>query len=218
MWKYFKFYISLIIFITFFFLKTVYSISLPVSEGKTKPVALAIKYVTYIDSSGNPVVPYFLAIKNIDYLNSNFSQCKIGFNLEQFVATKPINEQLVFSPSQNEELDRIRKSFQSENELVLVTTGKWNREGSLGESTANAWTNLPGEGLYGIVMESVVSSYSQIIVHEIGHYFNLHHVNDSTNAMNPIIYVNSVKFYPSQCNEMRFIIQNYWKRMIRTSV
>lgn len=216
--KYNKCLFLLVIFFLSLFIKRAYSIPIPLSEIKAKSLFVAVKYVTYLDFNGNPVAPYLIARKNMDYLNVNFSQCNIGFKLEQFVATKPTNQQLVFSPSQNEELNTIRRSFQSERELVLITTGKWNRRGSLGESTANAWTNLPGEGLYGIVMESVVSGYSQIIAHEIGHYFNLHHVNDSTNPMNPIIYENSVKFYPSQCNEMRFIIQNYWKKMIRTSI
>ena len=97
----------------------------------------------------------------------------------------------------------------------LVTTGTWDRSGSLGETTANAWTSMPGGGPYGSVLERPVGLNSHLIAHEIGHYMNLVHVSDSGAMMNPIIYSTSNRISATQCKTARSAALYFWAQMIR---
>jgi hypothetical protein len=68
----------------------------------------------------------------------------------------------------------------------------------------------------GVVMEQPVGAYPNIIAHELGHYLNLGHVSDSANVMNPIIYSNSTRVDPSQCEAARAAATYWWTNMIRS--
>jgi hypothetical protein len=178
-------------------------------------MCLAVKYVVYDDSKGSAVVDDKAAIRNIDAINRIWSECNIGFQIDKYVAANPTQYKLAFNTANLSDLNSIRKTFQDSSTLLVVTTGSWNRSGTLGNTGANAWTNMPGEGVYGVVMESDVGTYSNIIAHELGHYLNLDHVNDESDLMNPIIYDGSTTLTQSQCNEARAAVSNYWTAMKR---
>jgi hypothetical protein len=183
--------------------------------GNTRNLCLAIKYVTFKDATGKSVLSEKDAIQNIIGINQVFSQCNIGFQIEEFISEDPTKTGLLFNTGDDAELDEIRKTFQDPSALLIVTTGKWNRSGTLGKSSANAWTNMPGADHPGVVLESTVAVFSNIIAHELGHYLSLYHIQDQSYLMNPIIYKYSTKFTEAQCNSMRESAQNHWKAMLR---
>jgi hypothetical protein len=178
-------------------------------------ICLAIKYVVYSDSTGAPVVSQANAINNIRSVNQVWRQCNLGFQIDQWLVVRPSDYQLQYQTANYPELDDIRNSFDDDSTLLLVTTGTWNRAGTLGNTSANAWTAMPGGGPYGAILERPVGTFANIIGHELGHYLNLLHVNDTLDLLNPIIYTNSTKLTPDQCNTARAAAGFFWARMYR---
>ncbi len=178
-------------------------------------LCLALKYSVYKNRAGQPVVSMAEAIENVREIDRVWSQCKVEFEIESFDPVDPIRDELNFRPSDTGELDVIRRRLEDPDHLLLVTTGTWNRAGSLGGSGANAWTAMPGENLYGAILEKPVGRFGNIIAHELGHYLNLDHVNDAQSLMNPIIYDHSTYLSPFQCQSARWAIRNYWQKMVR---
>ena len=178
-------------------------------------ICLALKYSVYQDRSGKPVVSQDAAVANIREVDEVWRQCKISFEIENFVGVNPDQDELSFEPSEMNELDSIRRRLNDPDHLLVVTTGSWNRAGSLGGTSANAWTAMPWEDLYGAILEKPVARFSNIIAHELGHYLNLDHVNDSRSLMNPVIYDHSTYLSPEQCESARSAVQSYWQKMVR---
>jgi len=179
-------------------------------------VCLALKYVSYIDpSSAGAVVSQAAAIANVRGINSLWSQCGLGFQIEQYQAVNADKFGLNFETAALSELDRIRNQFGDNGELLVVTTGAWDRNGTLGNSTANAWTTMPGGGPHGVVLEEPVANFSNIIGHELGHYLNLLHVQDEHALMNPIIHADSMALSADQCSIVRSATQFFWAKMYR---
>lgn len=176
---------------------------------------VALKYVVYKDSSGKAVVSESAAINNLAAINQIWSKCQIGFQIDHYVAADPNKNNLSFNTANYEDLEQIRRTFEDNSQLLVVTTGAWNRNGSLGGTGANAWTNMPGETNYGAILEAPVGTYPNIIAHEIGHYIGLDHAGATSNLMSPIIYETSTELDTSQCNEARATINSYWKAMLR---
>ena len=176
---------------------------------------LGVKYVVYKDTAGKAVVNEAETLSNLATINKIWSQCKITFQIDTYLAANPTQYGLRFNTANNSELDDIRETFQDDNHLLLVTTGSWNRSGSLGSTGANAWANMPGDSILGVVMESDVGTYPNLIAHELGHYLNLDHAGDSTNLLSPIIYSTSTSLTTGQCNEAKAAIKGYWKAMLR---
>jgi hypothetical protein len=174
-----------------------------------------LKYVVYVDSNGTPVVTQDQAISNLKSINQVWSKCSIAFQIDQFLASNPSDYQLTFNTANSSELDDIRSAYEESSTILVVTTGKWNRSGSLGSTGANAWTNMPGQTYLGSILEAPVGTYPNIIAHEIGHYLNLDHLNDQSNLMNPMIYDTSTQLTSSQCSEAQSAINYYWKKMMR---
>jgi hypothetical protein len=178
-------------------------------------LCVALKYVVYTDSSSRPAVSQAEAIGNVSAISQEWSKCNIGFQIEEYDATDPGKAGLRFNTANDSDLDPIRSAYQGSDTFLVVTTGTWDRSGTLGNTGANAWTNMPGSGLYGAILESPVGTYPLIIAHELGHYMNLGHVSDQSDLMNPIIYDTSTKLTTSQCNAARSAVNYYWKAMKR---
>lgn len=187
----------------------------PSCQGQS-PICLALKYVVYVDpSNGAPVVTQSQAISHVQAINKLWGQCGIQFQMEKYLAARPADYQLNFRTESYDELDQVRAAFADNGEMLVVTTGTWNRSGTLGESSANAWTAMPGTGVHGTVLEEPVSGFANIIAHELGHYLNLIHVSDDTDLMNPIIYSDSDALSGDQCEGVRTAAAFFWPQMYR---
>jgi hypothetical protein len=184
-------------------------------SGDTSKVCLSLKYVAYKSPSGTPVVTQDDAIKNIKDINQVWSQCGVAFQIGSYVAADPKASGLKYNTANNAELDDIRKAYGDETNLLVATTGPWDREGTLGNTAANAWTAMPGENLYGAILEKSVGTFGNIIAHELGHYIGLDHVSDESDLMNPVIYDSSSKLTQDQCSTARSTIASDWQRMVR---
>jgi hypothetical protein len=171
--------------------------------------------VVYNDAEGNPVVSLDQAKQNLARINELWNPCPIHFELAQYLPVDPLQYHLQFRPADDSELDDIRGAFMVQDKLLVVTTGKWDRSGSLGNTGANAWTSMPGERFYGAVLESEVGTFSNIIAHELGHYMSLDHVRDSSDLMNPIIYDESIYLSKKQCRYALSTVEDFWKSTLR---
>jgi hypothetical protein len=179
-------------------------------------ICLALKYVSYVDPSDNaPIVSQSEAVANVQSINQLWNQCGVQFQMEKYLAAKPADYQLNFQTQSYAELDQVRTAFADNGEMLVVTTGTWDRSGTLGESTANAWTAMPGTGVHGTVLEEPVSGFANIIAHELGHYLNLVHVTDDTDLMNPIIFTDSAVLSSDQCSGTRTAAAFFWPQMYR---
>ncbi|OFZ18671.1 MAG: hypothetical protein A2X94_14280 [Bdellovibrionales bacterium GWB1_55_8] len=178
-------------------------------------ICLGLKYVVYRENGADPIVSELETLKNLEVINNLWSQCNIGFQVDQYVAAGPGEYKLKFRTANISELDEIREAFNDDTALLVVTTGAWDRTGSLGNSGANAWTAMPGGPPYGAILERPVASFSNIIAHEIGHYLNLLHADDSTFLMNPIIYKRSTRISSADCRRARSAARDFWSKMLR---
>lgn len=126
--------------------------------GDSNHLCLALKYVAYDDGTGKPVASQQDAITNMQQINQTWAQCDIGFQIEEYDAIDPKNYGFNFDPANTSELDPIRTGLSNDHTLLVVTTGTWDRSGTLGDTGANAWTNMPGDGVYGSILEAPVAT------------------------------------------------------------
>ena len=176
-------------------------------------ICLALKSVVYTNSAGVPVVSDPDALANLTTINEIWSQCGIAFEYGEYVKVNPVDQGLGLNTSTLGELSTIRNQFENNSTLLVVTTGAWS--GSLGSGAANAWTNMPGSGTYGVVLEEPVGSFGNIIAHELGHYLNLDHMADTSDVMNAEIYQGSTRLTTSQCSAAKAAATSYWTAMQR---
>ncbi len=176
-------------------------------------ICLGLKVVAYQDSAGVATLSQAVAISDVQAINSVWNQCNLGFQINQFEQADPVHYGLSYQPANLSELNPIRSALDETNTLLVVITGPWNRTGTLGSTGANAWTNMPGYGPFGAVLEKSVANYPNIIGHELGHYLNLDHVSDTSNLMNPIIYTSSMQLSSGQCATARSAAASYWTAM-----
>jgi hypothetical protein len=168
-----------------------------------------------VDGYGDDVESERDAVRDVEYANQIWRDCGIQFQLEDYQSVLPQNYNLRYRTRNYEELNQIRDTFSDENKLLVVATGKWDRTGSLGNTWANAWTNLPGERIYGVVLERAVTNYPQILAHELGHYLSLDHKNDIHSLMNPVVARQSVELSRQECKAARWAAKSYWREMMR---
>lgn len=184
-------------------------------KGDSGHLCLALKLVAFKDSNDQSSMSRKEAISDVKAINKVWSQCDLGFQIEEFLEVSPQDYGLQYHTSDDSELTGIRKHFDGDSTLLVVATGPWDRSGSLGNTGANAWTSMPGDAPYGAVLEKPVATFSNIVAHELGHYLGLPHVGDTNNLLNPIIYNNSITLSQDQCSVARSAIATNWQRMLR---
>jgi hypothetical protein len=178
-------------------------------------ICLGIKYVAFRDAQGAPVMPEEKLPSVMSVVNRLWKQCDLSFQIDEYLAVDPADFGFRFDTATYSELTQLRKRFEDRHTLLIVATGKWDRSGSIGATSANAWTNLPGAGPYGVVLEQPVSGFAPIVAHELGHYLNLLHVSDESAVMNPVIYNRSTGFYASECDTARAAAKYFWSDTVR---
>ena len=178
-------------------------------------ICIALKYVVYKDANGVPAVSADEVVAVVNGMNQVWQQCNISFQVEHYDAIDPAQYGLTYQTANQAELTQVRQTFSDQNTMLVVTTGTWNRSGTLGNTQANAWTALPGTGPFGAVLEKPVGRNSNLIAHELGHYLNLQHVVDANDIMNAVIYGKSMNLYDSQCTSARSAAWYFWTRLLR---
>lgn len=179
--------------------------------GDASKTCLAVHFVTYQDSNGTPVASTAQAATIIHTMNQIWGKCGIGFQIGQYEAVDPTQTGLAYGAQAQNQLDTIRRTYQNPtDELLAVTTGPWG-------TAVNAWTNMPGSGVYGAVMEASIVGYGGGIIyaHEFGHYLGLDHVGDTSNLMDAIIYTSSTSLTTSQCQVAKQTAISNWAAMVR---
>jgi len=184
------------------------------SSDATK-ICLSLKVVAYVDANAQTVLTEDEAIANVAGINRIWSQCGVAFEIGEFDMVNPVDKGLRYSPKDLSELGTARANYVDAKTMLIVTTGEWDRSGTLGDSGANAWTSMPGGQPYGVVLEASSATYYPIIAHELGHYLNLDHVSDVSDVMNPVIYTTSTKLTASQCTAARAAAAYWWTAMYR---
>jgi hypothetical protein len=186
---------------------------LPCGDPDNTHLCIALNYVTYQDSSGQPIVNRAQATSNVQNINTVWDQCHVQFYLENYTAADPVNYKLDFAPSTSDELGNVRSAFTDHSRLTVVTTGQWT--GQLGSQAPNAWTEMPPVGPFGTVLEASVADVGNLIAHELGHYLNLQHVTDVYDVMNPVVYSNSINLTDDQCSMARATAISFWGSALR---
>jgi hypothetical protein len=180
-------------------------------SGDTNHLCLALHFVAYKDPTGTPTANAGQAATIIHTMNQLWTQCDIGFEIEKYEAVDPTADSLAYGADAQNQLNQIRTAYEAPaNELLAVTTGPWG-------TTVNAWTNMPGDGIYGAIMEDSIVGYGGGIIyaHEFGHYLGLDHVSDTSNLMNPIIYTTSTAINSGQCQTAKDTVHSFWAAMLR---
>lgn len=185
-------------------------VSAPCGTGDPHHLCLGTRWVSYEDGNGAPVLSRNQALSNLATLNQIWSQCDIGFQMEEYDPVDPARYGLAFGPEAENQLDPIRARFNDGRTLLAVTTGPWS-------GVKNAWTSMPGSPPYGAVMEAGIVDYGDGIIyaHEFGHYLGLAHVPDPTDVMDPVIYTDSDRITGAQCASARRTAHALWSPMLR---
>ncbi|MGK5083544.1 matrixin family metalloprotease [Bdellovibrionota bacterium FG-1] len=179
-------------------------------SGDANKICLATHFVTYENSAGTAVASITQAGTIIHTMNTLWGKCDIGFQIMKYEAVDPTKYGLSYGAASQNELNQIRNTFSTAaNELLAVTTGPWG-------TAVNAWTNMPGYGVYGAVMEASIVAYGGGIIyaHEFGHYLGLDHVSNSSNLMSPIIATTSTNLTAAQCQAAVNTVGSYWPAMV----
>ncbi|OFZ23297.1 MAG: hypothetical protein A2X94_05185 [Bdellovibrionales bacterium GWB1_55_8] len=173
-------------------------------------ITLALRYVSYLNSAGTPVIDEATSQKIVRRVNELYAPCDVRFFIEEYVPAIPGDLGLAYGMSSMSELDPIRSQFESQDRLVVINTGNWSAPES-----ANAWTTMPGYSPSGAVLEAQVATNGEIVAHEIGHYLNLDHVSTATNLLSPIVYKTSTVLTARQCEIVRQSAVDSWSAMRR---
>ncbi len=204
-------------------LKIVLSLALALFSGGAhskplSPINLAVRWVVYQNGSSVPILSQSQVTEVLQRVNTLWSPCGIRFQLERYEAAIPAAFRLQYHPADAFELDQIRHTWADPRQLLVVATGSWDRSGSLGNSFANAWTSLPGEIPYGVVLEAPVADYANLVAHELGHYLGLLHEGEDENLMHPVIHGISRELTPEQCKESREVAETFWTLVLRNGL
>jgi hypothetical protein len=176
---------------------------------------IALKYVSYIDENGKPVISETEAKTVVDEINKLYASCNVEFRTEEYLSVAPKDRQLPLNPSSPADLEPIRKEFDVPSEMVVINTGKWDHSGGLGADGANAWTAMPGQTPMGAVIEAPVATNGPLVAHELGHYLSLDHDGDSSDLMSPVVYPTSTTLRADQCQSVREAAQGADSHMLR---
>ena len=181
-------------------------------EHNQQPINLALRFVELLHQDGSLMMSEGAARGLTKKVNKIFSACQIQFSLEDYQVVKPQDVGLSNYPKSLTQMTNFRKPFFDPRYLVIIKTGKWdhNKVGN-----ANAWTAMPGDAPSGVVIESPVSSFAGLVAHELGHYLDLYHVENSKNLMNAMIYGDSKQLSQKQCLTMRSTAMKVWASALR---
>ncbi len=169
---------------------------------------IGIKMVSYLDDVGTAVISEADTLRMIQEMNSVWGTCKIGFQLETYVAVNPTTVGLKYDPYWPTEASSVRAAFSDAQTFLVVSVG------TLSSSTI-AVTQMPFSSPYGTLVEKDFARNALTVGHELGHYMGLYHYRDLSNLMNPYIGSNTRALSSDQCATARNANTRYWSNMMR---
>lgn len=169
---------------------------------------IGLKVVSYADSQGTPSLSLARAVAMLEKVNAIWSGCNIQFQIDEYLAVDPSDYGLTFGAGSQNELGTIRQRFANNSTFLLAVTGPWSGQ-------YIAWTQLPGAGPYGAIVDQQYGGDAIAVGHELGHYMSLDHYQTLGNVMYSIVYPQDTSVVSSQCTQARAANSNYWKAMLR---
>jgi hypothetical protein len=169
---------------------------------------IGLKIVSYETPDAATVLPKARAEALVDELNSVWSPCKIGFQLETWMSVNPLALGLQYNPNWRAEASTVRSTFDDSKTMLIVATGKLT-------SSTIAVTQMPGYAPFGTLVEDSFAGNPLTVGHELGHYMGLYHLRNTSNLMNPWIGDHTRELSASQCSIARSTNQKYWVHMMR---
>jgi hypothetical protein len=179
-------------------------------SGDASHICIGLKLVSLVDNTtGLPSINNADANTLVSQINTVWSQCDIGFQLENYQAIDPTTVGLDYGAESENELTDLRSQFSDNKTFLVVITGPWS-------GTTIAWTEEGGYGgPFGTIVEDQYGHNPYTVGHELGHYQGLYHVSDDTNLMNPYIGLNTSKLTSSQCATAQQTDTADWQPMLR---
>ncbi len=169
---------------------------------------LGLKLVSYQDQFGTPTLSRGDTDIMVGQMNTIWSTCNIGFQLEEYESVDPTVVGLSYGAASENELTSIRKEFSDRSTFLVAVTGPWT-------GRTIAWTVMPGSGPFGTVVEKDYGRNAMTVGHELGHYMGLYHLSSSSNLMNAYIGSNTSGLTDSQCEIARQTNFSNWRSMLR---
>lgn len=144
-----------------------------------QPIALGVAiYALSIGSA--PAVSRTEAESWFEGATRIWNQCGVRLQFEQY---KMINAELAslpYQPKNQADLEKIRRSVFESDYVNISVTGEW--QGAPFAASA-AYTNFPNASLLGTVAQIAATKTPTLLAHELGHYFNLLHVDDPSSDL-----------------------------------
>ncbi len=196
----------------------------PALAAAYTPITIALRYLEFRNpKDGKTATDAPGANAMVTKMNAIWSQCGLGFRLEEYEAIDPQQYGARFHPTSYAELDRLRVATENKRYLTMIGTGSWNRKGDLGNSGSNCYSSFPADAADGIVCEARVATNATLHAHEVGHWFNLKHTNDpnsdgvaDTNGsnsehdlMNHLVASANTVLTPGQCARARAAVTEW---------
>ncbi len=170
---------------------------------------IGLKMVSYENTAGETVLSLDQAKTVIQGVNDLWKVCDIAFQIDEYVSVDPTQSGLLYGTGASSDTTKIRQTYSNNTTFLVVATGPWNLN-------YIAWTQLPGAGPYGVVVDADYSDKPVTVGHEIGHYMGLDDLRSSLgNIMYYIVYDTDTAITTSQCSTSRSTNLNYWKAMMR---
>ncbi len=157
---------------------------------------------------GTPVLTESQANTLLAGVNKAWAPCNISFQLEKYEMIDPATRGLEFDNHWQSDGDVVRNNFEDGNKFLVVSVGK------LTGGTI-AVTQMPGAGIYGVLVEDDYANNPLTVGHELGHYMGLYHVNSTENLMSAYIGPNTAAVTTAQCTTARNTNYQYWQSMMR---
>ena len=176
-------------------------------SSDTTHICIGLKIVSY-ESNGVPVLTEADAVTLVNGINTVWSQCNIGFQLEDFEIVDPTTLGLPYSPNWSTQTNAVREQFATKTQFLVAAVGPWN-------VSTIAVTMMPGSGVYGTIVDQQYSHNPLTVGHELGHYQGLYHISDDTNLMTPYISTTAKILTTSQCTTARATDPADWSAMMR---
>ena len=178
------------------------------TSADSSHICIGLKLVAYENTNGVPVLTDVQAAQMVSGINTVWSQCNVGFQLEKYSAVDPTQNGLSYSPDWETDSSAIRSTYSEKNTFLVVAVGPWS-------DATIAVTEMPGSGPFGTLVDAQYATNPLTVGHELGHYQGLSHITDNTNLMNPYIGPKTATLTASQCATARSTDLSTWQIMMR---